>query len=486
MFELYIQPMAVIHILIVASLLGVIASLVSTYLGFALRPIAKEIVVLHGSLFVYFALAMLNFVTIAQLKKVHHLPLELPSLGVAALVVGLASLWVLWRNRSWHVLVLMASMLIYIDALAEILGVYYMPVYVAMQVLALTYSLVSLIFVWQKSRSLVTMLSLKNALDRVPDGLLFLNDQGYPILINRQMERIFELLGIHIRGSSVTLWNSIVSRGEVIENNDATQVLLHARLPESEIPDIRPPAWLFTRSELEERTFAMSSGISVQIHATEVSALHELVTLLEAEVLAQEEASTQLRDLLATTDQLARDLAIGSARERLHDLVAHRISIVHRLMEHERHDVQALRAVGVLVDDLRKELASPLPSDPHTAWKIMCDTYKTIGFTIDVEGSLPADNDAAAVFLRLGAEAASNAILHASADTIHVVFADGFEGEGPAEGASMTVTSKGYYLVDEVKEGHGLSSIRARLEEMGGTLNIDTNGSFVLKAVLPK
>ncbi len=142
-----------------------------------------------------------------------------------------------------------------------------------------------------------------------------------------------------------------------------------------------------------------------------------------------------------------------------------RREVVTELIDSLRHASADLRR---LVYDLRPPLLDEEGLRGALEQQFVAITEPTVRVHVR-DGELPAAVEVAV--LRIASEAVMNAVKHARASAIEVAVE-------PAELAvRLTITDDGIGLAPTAIPGVGLSSMRQRAEELGGTLRVESAGS---------
>ncbi|MGN1082916.1 MAG: sensor histidine kinase, partial [Candidatus Avispirillum sp.] len=104
---------------------------------------------------------------------------------------------------------------------------------------------------------------------------------------------------------------------------------------------------------------------------------------------------------------------------------------------------------------------------------------QSMGIHIKISGEYPSDREAQAILRGAVRECMTNAVRHAAATELYVCL-------DPSEAAaSVTVTNNGVPPAADIKEGGGLSSLRARVEKVGGTMTVCAAPCFELRVTVP-
>lgn len=196
---------------------------------------------------------------------------------------------------------------------------------------------------------------------------------------------------------------------------------------------------------------------------------------------------------------LGRIDAAGRVEERLriardlHDALGHRLTALSLNLEVAAHSVagdaaapvETARSITQLllgeVRDVVSALRSDEPIDLPAALRRLAADIPAPHVHLDVRPPLAADPERSRLLLRCAQEMITNAVRHAHARNLWLEVAQRdsvleIRARDDGEGA------------DQLRDGHGLSGMRARLEQAGGTLAVSTarGGGFVVVATLPQ
>lgn len=197
------------------------------------------------------------------------------------------------------------------------------------------------------------------------------------------------------------------------------------------------------------------------------------------------------RALLAESSRIAERVRI--ARE-LHDLVGHHLTVLTLNLEVASHLVvgnakdkvrQAQSVAKLLLSDVREvvsQLRDEAEIDLGSALQSLIEGVPTPRVIMELpEDFRIEDARRAHVLLRCTQEILTNTIRHARAEHLWLRFARSEDG-------TVMLNSRDDGIgADAVTVGNGLSGMRERLSEFGGSLSIDSThgGGFALAATLP-
>lgn len=116
----------------------------------------------------------------------------------------------------------------------------------------------------------------------------------------------------------------------------------------------------------------------------------------------------------------------------------------------------------------------------HDSYRELMQAAKTIGVKIVFDGIRPTGKRAKKIVVTAAVECMTNTASHAKGDEMYVTINEC--------GASLELIIKNNGLppAEEMKEGGGLSSLRALVEREGGTMIVKSLPEFELKIILPQ
>ena len=202
---------------------------------------------------------------------------------------------------------------------------------------------------------------------------------------------------------------------------------------------------------------------NAELRATR-SLLEEASRVNERTRIARELHDVLGHDLTALGLQL--EIATHVACEQAPGHVAKARDVNARLLRNVREVVGAMRAFGGT--DLREALRTLVEDLPGLT------VHLTLPDTLVIDEAARAH-----CVLRCVQEIVTNTLRHARATQLWVQI------EQRADGIAIATRDDGRGA-DEVTAGHGLSGMRARLEELGGFLHIASAPSFAVTAQLPQ
>lgn len=331
----------------------------------------------------------------------------------------------------------------------------------------------------------ITAFSTIETINVIPVGILYLDLQGRPLLMNRCMRS--NLVGLHLptdlRDMSGT-WKELRKLGaKESDGKEGDRRLNLARFGDARsVVEISPSeVRLFVHDNLiiSGRPFERIIGLDVTEYAHAYDRLAHANHLLEL-------AAKELRVQIEEVKKVADNAAYLRMRARVHDVIGQRLSIMHRYLEEGRLDDESLEQIEPLLRSIAIDLHGKDGDGTRDAAEELGDivhAFGLVGVRIVVDGKLPVDVRTAAAFLQIVREASTNATKHAQAHQIQVRFWK--EGAEPWRTARMTVSNDGTPAPTSIREGTGIPGMRHVAQDLGGSLEVDPGPPFTLVVSIP-
>ena len=303
----------------------------------------------------------------------------------------------------------------------------------------------------------VTVASIREGLDLLPDGLLFARADHTAVLVNITMLHFMErLFGRQYRNAEV-FW----------------QELMAFDVPATAEKELREDAALFRFAAgdvwLVQRVRLPEDLDGWQLTASCVTELDNVTRELEAKNKALGATISAQKELLTRLEETERHRTLQDITSRVHGVLGQRISMLQQLLASPAPK-DALDTI-VRIDSLLE--AVPLTQEAHPATLLadMTDTYTRLGIRLIRTGELPRNLRRARAFAAIIREALSNAVCHGRANEIHI-----------------TLTERRLRIRDNgigcrtLHPGGGLTGMIRRVNDLGGRLLITPSPHFELDA----
>lgn len=326
--------------------------------------------------------------------------------------------------------------------------------------------LISVILNETKNRNTIGRRSIKESFDNLPSGVCYFNEAGLPVLCNRAMHRFsFAVCGKdvqYITDLEGCLSEDFISYAGAYKDGN---VFI--------LPDKK--AW-----KIEKRSIADEKGnIYTQYVAADVTDLNRNREELMKENEQLRKVRAELKKLSANVVAVTCEEEVLNTKMRVHDEMGRCLIEAQKYLQEDHEesipDSVALswkRAVSMVKynNDIPNE-------DMLSQIRKACESMKLVFIQ---NGNLPKQEKVAYIFTCAIRECVTNAVRYAKADNLYATFAEN-ENE-----FTVTVTNDGIKPEKEIVEGGGLSTLRRRVERIGGFMRIDSKPQFVLTVTVPK
>lgn len=315
-----------------------------------------------------------------------------------------------------------------------------------------------------KNRKTINHTSIKEAFDNLPTGVCFFNEAGLPVLCNREMHRFsFAVSGKDVQFIT-DLMDPLAEEFSPINGAKRDGKVFT-------VPDGR--SW-----QLEKRTVTDEKGsIYTQFVALDVRDLQQNRVELTEENNQLRRTQADLKKLSANIVAVTREEEILNTKMRVHDEMGRCLVEARKyLRDGSDHIPESVihswhRAVSMLKYNNE--------TDEEDMLSQVCQTCQTIGMRFVRTGNLPCDEEAAYLLTCAVRESVTNAVRYAGARELYATFRE------QAGFAAVTITNDGKQPDREIVEGGGLSTLRRRVERVGGTMMVQSLPTFKLTVSVP-
>ena len=308
--------------------------------------------------------------------------------------------------------------------------------------------------------------AIQESLDNLPSGIVFFDGNGMPKLMNRRMHQIC----MNLAGRDI---QNITELEEALSKPLKEQVFFDDDLKVYGFSD--GSVWKFSEKEI----ITTGGDRFSQVLASEVSELYQSKVLLKRENQKLQEMSAAMKELSKNVVTLTREEETLSMKMRVHDNLGYSVLAAQRMLMRESEEDRDvfLSQWKQTLDLLNKDNESVEDEQLH---RQVQDRAKFLGVKIIYTGEKIWESHIFRLLDIILLEALSNCVRHAGASELYVKF-------GSAEHEwGVVITDNGQKPEKNIKEGGGLSGIRKRVEQCGGTLRICSDPIFSIAVKIPK
>ena len=305
---------------------------------------------------------------------------------------------------------------------------------------------------------------IKESFDHLPLAICFFDSHGISRLINHQMLNIMCKL-----------------RPDGIQNLDE----LRQALQDSSILCINSELHIYQFSEDEIIRFTKENIVTsegkqfTQVIGTNVTELIRRQNQLKEENEKLTEANNRLRKLFEQMPDIIREEETLEMKLRVHDDIGHSILAARRALL-QNASLDELKESASLWE---QSIAILYRSNEIISTENLIDTAinraKEMGVQVLITGSCPTQEKLKEITSLAIRECAANCVRHADGTELYISFKE------EQANLNITITNNGIAPKEEIHEGGGLSMLRRYIEEINGSMLVQSIPTFVLNITLP-
>ena len=314
----------------------------------------------------------------------------------------------------------------------------------------------------------ITGMSIKEAMDGFPDGVLCYAPKGRVMLVNQAMKEFCRQM-----------------TGDELVNGDLfTQQMMCGQ--------IRPGCRIVTVGD--ENVFVLPDDTVWKINLQEIPFEDSEVRMLTASEITEEyrkteELRTMQEGLAALGERLAKvnreivDLTAEremlNAKIRIHDEMGKNLLIVKHFILNGGTESEKAAMIGSLYQNV-SFLMKDLPAGTRDECELMIDTASRLGVTVFVTGTIPDCEPQRHILATAIHECFTNTLRHAHGNELYMNIED------DEDRLRVVLTNNGKKPAGEIEERGGLALLRDLTEREGGIMTILKNPSYAVVLELPK
>ena len=314
----------------------------------------------------------------------------------------------------------------------------------------------------------ITGMSIKEAMDGFPDGVLCYAPKGRVMLVNQAMKEFCRQM----------------TGGELVNGDLFTQQMMSGQ--------IRPGCRIVTVGD--ENVFVLPDETVWKINLQDIPFEDSEVRMLTASEITEEYRKTEelramQKGLLALGERLAKvnreivDLTAEremlNAKIRIHDEMGKNLLIVKHFILNGGTESEKAAMIGSLYQNV-SFLMKDLPAAARDECELMIDTASRLGVTVFVTGTIPDCEPQRHILATAIHECFTNTLRHAHGNELYVNIGD------DEDRLRVVLTNNGKKPAGEIEERGGLALLRDLTEREGGRMTILKNPSYAVVLELPK
>ena len=285
----------------------------------------------------------------------------------------------------------------------------------------------------------LSILSIKIAIDLSDNGIMFLNDKGNIILINKVMKDILKEYKIN---------SNYIEKLQEKSNEQIIKCL--------------DRKWQLKINNNEVVLF-------------DITDLYNIQEKIMKQNIMIEENNKRLIEELNNIEKITKEKKIIKIKNEFHDILGHRLSLFIQYLKQDNVNKEEIK---FMLNNLFEQFDS-IKSPTENLNKLI-EVYKVFNININIVGNMPQKIKVSEVFFEIIREAVTNAIIHADSKNIKIVINNNIEN------IEMIITNDGKKPNNIINEKEGIKGMRRKLNEIGGIIIIETDDNFLLKVIINK
>ena len=330
-------------------------------------------------------------------------------------------------------------------------------------VLLLIYVVFQVLNITRWRRENLSAMSIKEAFDRLPAGLMYYSRGGVPIMINETMQGIsYDLFGKWVYNAEA-YWKEIKRSCREDEISDDKAI----------VESSEGKAYSFSRNLLHIKNVDV-----YELTAVDISDEYKLSREL---AVSQERArglNIRLKTLMGTIEYVTMNRELLNLKTSLHDNIGQCILIAKRYL-YSPESIDKQRMLDFWRDNIH-HLTNDEPEEWELPYYVISKEADRLGISLNIIGELPSEGELipvvdAAISVHIG-----NTLKHADGTEATVAV------KKTADGVEISFTNNGRQPEGEIVEKGGLKNLRSQVESAGGRMEIISQPAFEMKIMLPE
>ena len=202
---------------------------------------------------------------------------------------------------------------------------------------------------------------------------------------------------------------------------------------------------------------------------------------MEYEIGELKKVNAHLKKYNEMVCDLTREEEILRTKEIIHDRLGSTLITTRRYLENGTLSENNSKLLEMWKNNISVLNTAENDCKDENFAKDIENAAKLVGITLETVGNLPTDNNAVARVLTFATmQCLNNAARHAKADKMIL------ESLDDGEKYIFKFANNGRKPPRKINEGGGLSFVRKKAEQIGGSMKISTSEIFVLEITIPK
>ncbi len=340
-------------------------------------------------------------------------------------------------------------------------------VYIMLNLIFIAFAVSSMYLLYKNSKNQIGPFSVKQALENLPTGIAFMTDDVELLLSNHIMHTLCkELTGKALQNAQMFWTDLNALQGDencVIKGDKPTFVLKNKKV------------WQFSKT--------MCVYNNTQYYEFKATDITELYRLSENTRSVNEKLIQQKQRLKNLADRIEENTESGVAlnmKINFHDNFGNLLTLTKKALRENENTSEAKTLVEYWgnLNGVIKELSSDDRQSLSLEQVLLF--AENLGCEIVLSGKLPKEEHNKTTVLLCMNEMLKNAYRHAGAKKLTVNIID------TSSEMNLSIQNETENKVAEIKEGGGLSGLRQRIEQTGGTMRMSCDDGVCMVVTLIK
>ncbi len=340
-------------------------------------------------------------------------------------------------------------------------------VHIALSIIIIVVAVAAFYYLYKNNKYKINTFSVKQALENLPTGILFMSDSNELLLSNHIIHNLSKQLTGKTLQSGTAFWQHLTALQN--ENNCVIKGEEPAFVLSSD------NVWQFSKNVCTyngEKYYEIKA-----IDITELYKLSESARDINEKLTQQQKRLKKLTNII---EKNAESQVAVNMKIRFHDNFGNLLTLTKKaLRENENsNDVRTLFDYWGNLSSVIKELSQ---ENRHSISleQIMVFAEK-LGCEIEINGEIPKQEQSKVTLLLCVNEMLKNAYRHANAQKLTVNITE------TNATINFTVQNETKHNVTSINEGSGLLGLRQRIEQAGGKMSMECDRAVTMNVSLIK
>ncbi|MDO5734546.1 MAG: hypothetical protein Q4P08_05405 [Eubacteriales bacterium] len=466
MLSLYLLDQPVRIFLLVLVYIGILAQLGSVIFTWYLQKDRRRIwrIIFESFIFLHFFVLCLSLSVIQVQSLSAQLTAPYLALRFALMIAPLSGVPLLFEERQNSDALAMIALIFTLPFMENIFGSEYYLSLIFSTMLLLLRAIAQVSQLRAELNTSITRVAMKEAFDSFPQPLAIGLQDGRIDLMNSAMRKLIlelELAPKDIKG----LEELLLAKADLHEGPPRVYALSHGDCV----------------YHVQGESFAAPHRKYRILILNDISDEADLINELKLKNSELIHSNEQMEAILAQTEDIIMEREKTRLRNRIHDVMGQRLSILHLYIQQmEEGKAPPLTEITELLDSMLEDLSKSANTEVTATVDQIRDAAQLVGVQFSFIGKLPTDPKRERLILNIMREAVTNAIRHAQAKNIKASLVE------KTDECILSISNDGRPPLLPISEGDGLKGMRFQLEQIGGSLELPHKLPFELRAVIPK